>query len=205
MADEKIDKLDSKVIVMRERCKEGEDEKEENEIVAEFTRETLEEMAISAIGVDDEMMEAGRDDETEDGDPDEDIIDGTPLPNFDEDRLQEVLSLQEGDRVIEECKKYLRGELEVPDKREAILLEADIQKFLRHKNNFKITTQGVLVRIWLNKDSTINTLIVVGANQLTSLITQHHTFSMTQSSNMAHLGMRKTMNLLSKKFFAFGM
>ena len=200
-----VDKVDSEVTTLKVSDNRGVNVGERvGEVVKEFTKESVPELvSIAAMALDDEDLLRGRSeviDDDEDGSF-RDVV----LPIFDDQRLEEVKKLQEGDLVLDECVKYVKGELELPDKREALLMHEDIQKFLMNKSCFRLTDQGILVRIWLHPNGQVTPLIVVGGDKLHGLIEGVHRLASGNGMQCAHVGMRKTMERLCERFFAFGM
>ena len=93
----------------------------------------------------------------------------------------------------------------MPDKIEALSLPTQIQDFLRHKSNFRLTPQGILVRIWIFPNGEMIPLIVVGYDALLQLIADTHEFKPTSTRQSAHLGQRKTMTIIASTFYSFNM
>ena len=156
-----------------------------------------------AVGIDDDDIEAGRNNDEED-EIDDALIGGCALPSFSPEALGEVENLQSGDVTLNEIRLYLGGEKEIPSKNEAMLLPKQIQSFLRNMTLFRISPQSVLMRIWTAKDETVTPLIAVAEEKFKMLVNQTHGFTTNSASQTGHLGMRKTFQILSERYFCFG-
>merc|ERR1711951_190399 len=95
----------------------------------------------------------------------EDVLSEVDLPVYDEENLEKVKQLQD-DEELRHCIRFLKGEEEMPNKIEALNLPNNIKKFLFHVSNFKMTNQGVLIRLWTHENGKIKPLVVVGQRQI---------------------------------------
>ena len=154
-----------------------------------------------AISLDDDEIDAGRNDA--DDDEIDDVVESCALPTFAPDALLHVELLQRGDETLDEIRLYLNGEKEIPSKNAAMLLSVKLQNFLRHASLFRISPQSVLFRVWTAKDGAVKPLIVVGAEKFKELVAETHAFTTTAAAQTAHLGMRKTFEILSQSYFCF--
>ena len=162
--------------------------------------DAIDSATVAAFGLDDEEIDAGVDELLEDAPINEDVFDGVVLPTFDWADLTEVLHLQTGDKDVETITDFIETNRPSPDKTTALSLSLPVQQFLRHRSNFKLSTQQVLYRLWTKRDGTFEKLIVVGEEAFKKLIKETHT---SPSSALRHLGKRKTFTALNKTYFAF--
>ena len=153
---------------------------------------------VAMIGLDDDDLRSGRCEETEEEVVDVDIFDSVEIPQFSGARLEFVRGLQENDEIIVEIRRLINGDRPIPPKIEALSLPLALQQYLRHRSNFRVSSQGVLLRLWAWKDGTASALIVVGKSGMERLITETHSFD-SKGGNLAHLGQRKTMEALSRR------
>ena len=105
-----------------------------------------EEKIISAFSMDDERIEE-EEEILVDEPPSENIFENCILPKFDSSRLGAVLELQK-DKHIEKMIKYLKTEIEWPNKNSALGEAKEIKAFLNHASSYKLSEQNVLFRLW---------------------------------------------------------
>ena len=158
--------------------------------------------AISAVEIDDEDFHHGR--EQIDGDAlTSDSAMNVQEPKFDEPSLKDILKMQRKDETIQECKAYLSGK-KLPEKHEAVLLPASVQDFLRNFSLFRLTSQDVVTRVWLEPHGEARQLLVVSKEAFQDILKKTHEHSPSNTTeNFAHLGMRKTRMVIGKYYFAF--
>ena len=87
-----------------------------------------------------------------------------------------------------------------PDKTSILIEPMEIQTFFKNKSCFKLSKQKVLYRVWLEKDGGKKALVVVGKDEFRKLVSEAHK---NPTSNIRHVGMRKTFNELSKRYYSF--
>ena len=158
--------------------------------------------SVCAIELDDDDIAAGLQDDADDGPVDEPLLDSVVLPSFDAIAL-ETIKRDQDDVTLKNCIDFLNGTVPMPSKTEALGLPTPIQDFLRHKGNFRITHQGVLIRLWLQKDSSVSSLIVVGDAALQRILKETHDFSTGSNNAAPHVGQRKTLDIIKRRFYAF--
>ena len=159
--------------------------------------------SIAALDFNDEELQTRGDEEEEDEEEEEGV--DCVLPIFSGRRLEEVKSLQEADGVGEKIKRYLDGSTPNPSKYEALLLPEEERHFLRHKSLFRVSSQDLIFRLWVFKDGVVTPLIYVSAGRFEDLIAEAHAFKPGGNNIVSHFGQRKTMTMLERKYFAFGM
>ena len=160
--------------------------------------------SIAALELDDDDIAAGRVEETLDTPVDDPLLNDVTLPVFDDDHLRRIKNYQ-NDEIIEQCKKLVDGRSPIPSKIEALSLPTQLQDLLRHFSNFKLTSQGVLMRLWIHRNEEVSTLVVVSDQALQQILKTTHEFKANVPTQTAHLGQRKTMAIISKAYFAFHM
>ena len=163
--------------------------------------DAIDEKTAAAFGLTDDDVDEGVDELIVDSPIDEDLLASATLPSFDWEELQEVLKLQTNDKNIKTITEFVTAEKASPEKTEALALPLPVQQFLRHRSNFKLSSQGVLFRLWIGKHGQIETLIVVGEDQFKELVKHTHSSS---SSTLRHIGKRKTFEAINNRYFAFG-
>ena len=179
---------------------------EKKEILAVEAEEAEDVYAsIAAVELDDEEIAAGLNEDEEERIERDASFDLVALPHFDDDQLHHVQNLQK-DEIIGKIIKYLTAEIQLPSKHEALSLPAPIKNFLRHRSLFKVSAQKILFRLWTNENS-ITPLIVVGPSEFEKILQKSHSFNAEGGGGgeLAHVGQRKTMNYLSRIYYAFGM
>ena len=159
---------------------------------------------VSALELDDSQIAEGRVDEREEEELDENVFGDVELPVFDHAQLQKIRGMQ-NDETLRKCQDLLKEDAVLPTKLSAMAESIKIRNFLRHLSLFRISPQGVLLRLWTTPAEEVVKLIVVGEEGFKGLLKETHGFNPSQPSMIAHLGMRKTMAALSTRFYAFGM
>ena len=123
---------------------------------------------------------------------------------------------------------YILGQKQMPGKVDVLTYSKPLQAFFRHFSSFKLSPQSIIFRLWTASDGRVDTLIVVGDRQFRRLVAETHgcaastevtppTGGETRPDRGAtaaasppplftgtqHLGMRKTFQILSRRFYAF--
>ena len=203
--DDSVDRKAALEAILRPQKRPGKREEKDNEVfngkVKYDAVRGCDKATIAAFGLTDEEVESGIDEVLEEVPPDEDIFADTELQEFENERLREVLNLQRSDETIDAIKKYLKEEIPWPEKTEAFILSIPLQQFLRHRSFYRLTKQGVLLRLWPMENGKIDQLVVVGERQYKGLVEETHK---KESSSHQHAGQRRTFTALSKRYFAFG-
>ena len=122
--------------------------------------EDAEHLYVNAIELSDEDIEEGMVEEVEEGEVDDRCLEGVLLPTFDDEKRLYLLDLQDDDD-IRRCKGMLEDEEMLPDKLSVLQESWSVQQFLRHRSLFRLTSQNILIRIWVEPDGRMTQLIVV--------------------------------------------
>ena len=157
-------------------------------------------ISCGAVGLDDEAIDQGIVDELFDVPVDGAVGADKPLLNFDDFRLVRVRELQSDDDDIALIKGYISGQLPKPDKTEVLLSSKAVKHYFRNESSFRLTDQGILTRLWLMKDGSVNDLIVVGKSKYEEMVRDAH---FNPQSDTRHFGKRKTFANVNKVYFGF--
>ena len=163
------------------------------------------EIVVSSVDLDDSDQSAGRVEILIDEPPTVDLPSTIQLPIYGDKELSKIKEMQNNDHIINQVKMYVRGEIEQPSKIQAMALAGELKDFLRHKSNFRISNQGVLIRVWIYKDGSMVPLIVVKDEAFQKLLTDLHNFDPNNPSSLPHMGSRRTFAALSETFYCFKM
>ena len=160
--------------------------------------------SVAALEIDDDDLAEGRMEKEEEGELDDRFLEGMPLPIYEADDLERIRYLQD-DEVLRQCRDYIGDDVEIPDKLSVLQLPYEVQNFLRHRSLFRLSPQGIIFRLWLHPSGKVNRLIMVGKTQFMELLHEAHTFHDNRTNTAAHIGIRKTFQILSNKVYAFDM
>ena len=160
--------------------------------------------SIAAFCLTDDDVDDGVIEEGEEGEPDDPMLADVPLPTFADERLEEVKRMQNDDE-LREIAAYLRGEKETPNKYQATLLPQNVRRFLNHRSLFRLSAQGILFRLWTKANGDVDVLIVVSSSAFDELIAEVHGFNDSGTNILPHVGARRTLQFIGRKYFAFRM
>ena len=210
------------------------DEKPATESTKLLEYETIESIyrTVNAVTFVDGELEEGRVEEEEEGEPDDSVLENLQLPIFPENLLEKIQELQQDD-ILSKCKEYLSQQLPTPSKYQSALLTPNIRSFLRHRSLYRLTSQNILVRVWVSparqttaaKDFALKIsgakdlqpatapivfetgkaqfLVCVGEAQIRQLIDEIHRFSPGKMNDLSHCGKNKTFAAICQTYYAF--
>ena len=157
---------------------------------------------IAAYSLTDDQVENGENELENDTEIDNDITQKVTLNRFKGHRLESVRRLQENDDTITDIINRLKSDQKDPPKTESLILSPALKHFLKNKSLFRVTEDGILLRLWHNANGKFDQLIVVGEKQFQVVATEAH---QRIESAHRHAGQRRTFLALSKRYFAFNM
>ena len=163
------------------------------------------EIVVAAVDLDDEEQASGRVEILTDEPTRIDLPSTIELPIYEEKELEKIRNMQINDSILDQVMKYMKGEINQPSKIEAMALASEIKDFLRHKSNFRLNSQGVLMRIWIESDGKMIPLIVVSDKAFQELLSNLHNFNPRNPTSIPHMGSRRTFAALASTFYCFKM
>ena len=157
---------------------------------------------IAAYSLTDDQVESGENELEEDTEIDNDITAKIKLHRFKGNRLEGVKSLQENDDAIMDIISRIKSNQKDPPKTESLILTPALKHYLKNKSLFRVSEDGILLRLWHNKNGKIDQLIVVGEKKFHQVATEAH---QRIESAHRHAGQRRTFLALSRRYFAINM
>ena len=163
---------------------------------------TFNDVTVYAMDLDDLGMEEGRISEEMDL-PCDDLPSTMDLPRYEDDELERIRGYQRDDETIEFMLKYVKGEIEQPNKMKVLTLSPAIQDCLRHRSSFRVNDQGVLLRIWLDERGDMKPLVMIGERQFDVLLAETHSFDPKKGNrtNISHQGINRSFSCLKQVFY----
>ena len=155
-------------------------------------------ITCGTVGLDDKAIDQGVVDERFDIPVENAVGANSPFLNFDNFRLVRVQQLQSDDDDITLIKGFISGQIPKPDKTEVLLSSNSVRHYFRNESSFRLTDQGILTRLWLMKDVSVNDLIVVGKSKYEEFVKDAH---FNPQSDTRHFGKRKTFANVNKIIF----
>merc|ERR1711911_579779 len=152
------------------------------------------ELSMLAMAIFDDDIAKGRtNDEAEE--PYDETLQNVEFPTVKEEKINELKNWQESP-IIATIKDYVKSDKPSPSKLEAMALPVEVRHYLNHKSLFRMNN-GILYRIWVEKDGKINPLIVLSEIALHDMLKRIHAEN--------HAGFRATFKMISDRYYAFHM
>ena len=124
-------------------------------------------------------------------DLDKDIKDDLKEAVFTSEDAELIKAIQEKDPDISKIKKILTGQEQMPSKYECLLDSKPMQAYLRHFSQFKLTNQGLVLRLWMNSKGYGRYLLLLPRQKLKEILEKDHAFD-RGAEQRSHMGQRRT-------------
>ena len=163
-------------------------------------------ISVAAVDLDDQELAEGRAEIMEDVPLINDMPSSLALPTYNDQELSRITAMQTNDNNIKYILGYLKGTIVPPGKIEVMAQPSEIRDFIRHRSNFRLNSQNVLMRVWIDRKGNMTPLIVVGTDAFQKLLSETHNFNPGSGRpSIPHLGQNRTFSALSGTFYTFKM
>ena len=115
-------------------------------------------------------------------------------PNLEEDLKLKILDLQKESELVILCKTWLEDENSQPDAMQALGLNAEQLSVLNQISLFRIGDDGIIYRMFVDKNGSVEPLIFLANEPMTSILKDLH-------ESKGHLGSNKLFILASKNYY----
>ena len=120
------------------------------------------------------------------------------LPEFQKGRAELLLKFQENSSLIKTCKVWVLDHNTIPDKTDALQLNAQQLSVIKHIDFFRVNKQGIIFRLFIKEDGTYDRLIWVENESLDKIILDIH-------EKYGHVSSNTVYRLMSNEYYATGM
>ena len=121
-----------------------------------------------------------------------DILFGSPLPELEEGELEMVQKGQMGN-ISNKIRSWV-GEGTLPNKGESLSLDTEEISVLRHVSLFKINSQNIIFRLFVDSEGVVETLIFLEGESLIKTIWGVH-------EGLGHCAKRAVFEVLRKRYY----